>query len=208
MERLGCDGGASWGLFGASRGPVGSLWDPPGRLVGPSWRTSIKKEGRLQFRPPPFGSPKSRLSVRSWGVPGALLGALGAVLGLSRPSLGTLLGHIGTILGPLLAIGSERAAMQKSLRCLKCLKDVGLFGGSLGGALWTLRATHSVAAYMAGAAVQKKLPPLGWATGCALGRLEQNCFLQRLRHRLRARQPTIKRHPFDCAIGCALGRRQ
>ena len=172
MERPGCDGGVSRGLFGASWGPFGSLWDPPGRLLGQFWRTSIKTEEELQLRfPPPLGAPKvgSRCALR------AFLERSWVRSGPSWGSLEPLLEPSWAILGP--SRGSERATMQKSLRCLKCLKDVGLFGGSLGGAHWPLGATHSVAAYMAGAAAEKK-------TASA-----------RLSHGLRPRPPRTKLPP-------------
>ena len=88
--------GASWGFFGASWilraswRPLGLLGSP-GRLLGPSWRPSLKKEGGFFLAPPPVGAFK----WASWGSLGALLGrcwgslgSLGALLGSSwRPSI-------------------------------------------------------------------------------------------------------------------------
>ena len=37
--------GASWDHLGAILGPSWGLLGPPGRLLEPSWRTSIKEEG-------------------------------------------------------------------------------------------------------------------------------------------------------------------
>ena len=200
--------GASWGPLGAILGPSWGLLGPPGRLLGPSWRTSIKTEEELHLRSPPWEPQKSALGAllgRSWSALGCARGRLGALSTLSWDPLGPHWNRLGASVGHRKRTGDDAEIIALPQVFERRWPLRGLLGGAT---LWTLRATHSVAAYMAGAAVQKKLPPLGWATGCALGRLEQNCFLQRLRHRLRARQPTIKRHPFDCAIGCALGRRQ
>ena len=67
--------GASWGFFGASwilraSWRLGGLLGSPGRLLGPSWRPSLKKEGGFFLAPPPVRAFK----WASWGSLGALLG--------------------------------------------------------------------------------------------------------------------------------------
>ena len=48
--------GASGGHHGAILGPSWGLLEPPGRLLGPSWRTSIKEERGFNYSPP-SGAP-------------------------------------------------------------------------------------------------------------------------------------------------------
>ena len=90
--------GASWGFFGASwilraSWRLGGLLGSPGRLLGPYWRPSIKKEGGF-FLCPPVGAFK----WASWGPLGALLGRswarLGALLGPSWGPLGPSWSHL------------------------------------------------------------------------------------------------------------------
>ena len=110
--------------------------------MGPSWRPSIKQEA-ASFSVPPSRPSNGRLGL-SWSALGALLGALGPVLGLSWARLGALLGHLGAILRPQEPIESEKARRQQTLIFLRCLKEFGLSGASLGGSvaswgrLWAL----------------------------------------------------------------------
>ena len=73
---------ASWGSLGALLGAME-------RLLGPSWRPSIKRRGGPRF-PSPLWGHQNRLLGLSWGPLGPLLGALG--------------GRLGGLLGPLLEL--------------------------------------------------------------------------------------------------------
>eukprot|EP00959_Pyramimonas_sp_CCMP1952_P348252 7294806-Pyramimonas_sp.AAC.1 len=63
-----------------------------GRLLGPSWRPSIKGGGVLDL--PPLRGHQNRLLGPSWGALGRSWGCLGGLLGPSWSFLGPSWGHV------------------------------------------------------------------------------------------------------------------
>ena len=101
--------------LGASSEPLRGLLRPLGGLLGPAWRSSIKKEGGRIFQSP-LRSEKNLLLDPSWAALRVLLGAFEALLAPSWDPLGALLGHLGAILGLRKPIGSEKSRSQKTLK--------------------------------------------------------------------------------------------
>ena len=171
--RRGCFSGPLRGILGAFWKPLGPSWAPLGAILED---IDQNRGGASIKAPPPWEPQKSALGAllgRSWNALGCARGRLGALSSLSWDPLGPYWSHLGASVGHRKRTGDDAEIIALPQVFERCWPLRGL----LGGALRPLGATHSVAAYMAGAAAEKK-----------------NAFA-RLSHGLRPRPPRTKLLP-------------